>query len=67
MNDKLIKQTDSMLSIIRIECLLEELIFQQILNRHSDINTANEKFKSALTNVDNEMKRRLEILPDANN
>jgi outer membrane protein TolC len=61
--DRTISLGQTSMSVIRIECLLEELIFQQILSRNPDLDEANNKFKIALTNVDQAMKQRIEELP----
>jgi hypothetical protein len=42
---------DFAISLKRIEYLLEELIFQNILTREQDCDTANEKFKTSMGNV----------------
>ena len=63
MEDKKIELTEAILSIKRIEYLLEEVIFQSILSRGFSAEEANEKFKLALTNVDNIMKSYIQLLP----
>ena len=47
---------EMLISVKRIEFLLEELIFQQCLSRTNDIQAANEKLKNALQNVSESMK-----------
>ncbi|MBD0296147.1 MAG: hypothetical protein ICV84_13255 [Flavisolibacter sp.] len=64
MEDKKVDFGMTVASLIRIECLLEELIFRQILaNENNNIDAANERFKSALQNIDDAVAKRFEELP----
>ena len=65
MEDKSFDTGQAFISLKRIEYLLEEIIFQQILQRTATLEDANDKFKNALKNVDVLMKEFFDSLPPA--
>lgn len=60
MEDKSIDPGAIALTIMRMECLLEEMIFQQILNRELDVQKANEIFNRVVEHTDSTLKMRVQ-------
>ncbi len=54
---------DFVMSLKRIEFLLEELIYQQILNRTQENDVSNEKFEIAMKNVSDRLLQFFEVPP----
>ncbi len=66
MDDKSLSNTEVTTSVKRIEYLLEEMIFQQILAReNNNVELANEKLKIALANVADSLQLYFDTLPQA--
>ena len=63
MEDKSFDMGQAFISLKRIEYLLEEVIFQQIVQFSNTNEEANEKFKNALGNVSKSMKEYFDDLP----
>ena len=63
MEDKQIYYSDLYFSTKRIELLMEELIFQQLITREGDLEKANEKFKIAMDKVNESLKTFINDLP----
>jgi hypothetical protein len=64
MEDKAISMSQFYVTLARIECLLEEIIFRQVLDSSGgDVDKANEVFKAALKNVSQSLKEHFESLP----
>jgi hypothetical protein len=62
---KTIDITDFFISMARIEALLEESLFRQILqSKNGDVEKTNETFKTAMKNIDTSTKERLGGLRD---
>lgn len=66
MEDKSFDTGQVFISLKRIEYLLEEVIFQQIIQRSMSNEEANEKLKDALKNVSGSLKEFFDDLPPAN-
>ena len=65
MEDKKVEATEYILSIKRIEFLLEEIILQQVITRSNDTTEAGRNFTMALENVSHKMKEYVQSLPPA--
>ena len=65
MEDKALELGTAILSIKRIELLLEEVIFQQILSRTPSEEEASRKYEMAMDNVIKGMKEFADSLPPA--
>jgi hypothetical protein len=66
MKDKIMSQTEVVITLKRSELLLEELIYQLILSNSENNDEANEKFKISMSNVTNSFKKFFEELPESN-
>lgn len=65
MKDKILSSDSYIYSIKRIEYLLEEMIFQQIVARIDNDDVANDKFNVVMKRVDTSVQDYFQNLPDA--
>jgi hypothetical protein len=66
MEDKLVDLSDFIVSLKRIESLLEEQIFRQMLaEKGGDVSAANESFSKAMQNVSQALSEHIQALRPA--
>lgn len=65
MEDKIIGLESVVVTLLKIERLLEEILFQQILSRTNNLDEANTRLDEALKRVDDSTLEKLESLPPA--